>query len=557
MIKKLTLSASLVVLLGFTTSGQDMLSTIERAMMDEMERNMTQLRSDKYSDPFFIRYRIIDQQNITVSASLGALHNSSEEPFRTKDIRVMVGDYEFNDESLDGDGMELDGKYPYGYADFTMPLGDDYYGIRRSLWITTDAIYKIAGQYYKDFLNDLEKDGKTYEDIDHKRFAKVPVVEYMEPVLKQPFSRKKLEDFVREASTLFVEYPDLLISSVRANSNVSTEYFLNSEGTRYRTSTLFANIDFTVSMINSEGEMSYETHNHELAPEDSLPSMEEVQKIVTGLVGKMLAKDSAERFVDSYYGPVLFEDETVSRLFSSYLINQLYASTQLESEGYYGGYNGGSHAMDDRIGQRVISKELSVTLLPTLTEWGGAALSGSYRIDSEGVMPADTLVLIENGILKNLMTSRTLTKETQVANGTGSGPGVALISTSEGSTKEALRQRLLELARKYDQEYAIIIREANEYGGLYDLSVVKVHVETGEEEVLRGANITDLGINNLKRILGISSSLMVENHGRTSYITPDALLLEDVGLSGRYNPQPKMKEALVKSPLVKSSIPEK
>ena len=75
---------------------------ILRAMQDEMDRNMKELRLPNHDKPFFIMYNIQDQKTYDITATLGSIVQSSERPARFKsNTRILVGDYSFNDESLE------------------------------------------------------------------------------------------------------------------------------------------------------------------------------------------------------------------------------------------------------------------------------------------------------------------------------------------------------------------------------------------------------------------------------------------------------------------------
>lgn len=546
---KYTLSLSFIIL-GLNLIAQDDLNTIERAMKDEMDRSMSELKSDKYDAPFFIRYRVVDADNIDVLASLGSIQQTYQVPSRSKEIRVMVGDYSFNDESLDDTGLDA-GPSSYGYMDFSVPVGDDYFGIRRSLWITTDAIYKQAGQIYKAHKAKLKKEDKKPEDVDHRWFAEIPQVEYLEPVKGLPFSKLELENFAKQVSGFFLEYGDLVTSTVRVNSSAYTTYMLNSEGTRSRISSPFTRILISAAMLSEKETVRYDTYTYDLYPGDKLPSIADAEEQVDKLIERMRMNDKIEPFKDNYYGPVLITGKVVPQLMNSYLVGQLYASTMVEDEDDYYGYGGGGNTMDDQLEKRVVSKNLSVTLHTNMEEWNEIPLRGSYKIDGEGVMTPDTLVLIENGTLKNLMSTRTIVREGQRPTGTGNGPGVVKVTASETMDMDALKEKLIALAKENDQEYGIIIKAGPGFDGLYSMNVFQIDVETGEEKLLSDVNISDFALNKLKRIAGISSNLAVNEVGGTSYIAPDAMLLEDVGLSGSYQ-QMKMKAPLVSSPLLEN-----
>jgi predicted Zn-dependent protease len=54
---------------------------------------------------------------------------------------------------------------------------------------------------------------------------------------------------------------------------------------------------------------------------------------------------------------------------------------------------------------KVDANFISVKAVPTQKNYGRSTLLGAYKIDEEGV-PARDVSLIENGILKSLLTSR-------------------------------------------------------------------------------------------------------------------------------------------------------
>src|SRR5260221_319338 len=58
-----------------------------------------------------------------------------------------------------------------------------------------------------------------------------------------------------------------------------------------------------------------------------------------------------------------------------------------------------------KVGQEVLPKFLSVVDDPTVGEIGGMKLAGAYEFDNEGT-PAQKVVVIQDGVLKNFLTSR-------------------------------------------------------------------------------------------------------------------------------------------------------
>ena len=71
-----------------------------------------------------------------------------------------------------------------------------------------------------------------------------------------------------------------------------------------------------------------------------------------------------------------------------------------------------------KVGQEVLPKFLSVADDPTKSELAGVKLAGSYDYDNEGV-PARRVEVIQDGILKNFLTSRMPIKGFEQSNGHG------------------------------------------------------------------------------------------------------------------------------------------
>src|SRR6186713_921084 len=130
----------------FTAMGQEQSDdVILKAMQDELARNMKELKLPDYDKPFFIMYGIQDQKSYSIAATLGSIVRSTEKSIRFKsNTRVLVGDYAFNDESLEDNLTST----PTA-LEINLPVDDDYMGIRRSLWSSTDKVYRDAARHFQ------------------------------------------------------------------------------------------------------------------------------------------------------------------------------------------------------------------------------------------------------------------------------------------------------------------------------------------------------------------------------------------------------------------------
>lgn len=513
---------------------------ILRAMKDELKRNMTELSLEGYERPFFISYTVTDQHEMAVNAALGAVVRSNDYPSRSKYVRVLVGDYIFNDESLDvGRGHS-----PSEDNIITIPVDDDYFGIRRTLWASTDAVYRAAARNFKNNVSFLKEQKKELKDVPHRSFAQVPVTTLKVMGPENPMDIRKLEDLGRELSLVFKDYPAIGASNVTIRCHHTRYYFINSEGTETITTDNGASITINAETKTDDGEIIFDQSLYTALTTDKLPPTATLTREIREMAERLVSLRQTRVFKDSYTGPVLFIGSAAVDVFSNTLGETLVASKSISS-----------NFADAKMGKRILDDRFTVKSVPKLKTFNNTALLGSYDVDDEGVVPPDELVLVEKGLLRNLLNDRTVTKEGQVCNGHGSGPGVITITPSHGEPIDKLKAQLIEKAREEGLDYALMVRHFSA-GSIRTLNTYTVSLADGKEELVRSANIRSINLKALKRVLGVSNEQIVRNidiggHYGTavSIIAPNALLLEEVEVEGsRNNPYPDS-EVYVENPV--------
>jgi hypothetical protein len=254
-----------------------------------------------------------------------------------------------------------------------------------------------------------------------------------------------------------------------------------------------------------------------------------------------------------YAGPVLFYGPAVAHALVSSLFSfreNLVATNAILSAQDYRPES--STALDTRVGKLVADHSITVKATPTQEEFQGQPLVASYAVDSEGVVPATELTLIEHGILKNMLNDRSLTRPDQKANGHSDGPAVINISTDKHFSPAAIKAELIAAAKKEGLEFAIIIRGGAGFGsGMTE--IWKVDLETGNEELLRPAQLGEISLKHLRRVGGSTASqaaytVETEDSRLASFIVPTALLLDNIDLAPLKLPYLK-DENVVSSPL--------
>jgi PmbA/TldA metallopeptidase C-terminal domain len=504
---------------------QDM-PVILKAMYDEQQRSMKELRLEGHEAPFYISYDITDLKTYFFSATSGALLRSGSQAVRSKNMRILVGGYEFNDESLDNDIFT--NPQPNEIA---MPLEDDYAGIRRSLWVTTDAIYRSAAQHFRENQNILKEKGKDLKDLPHRTFAKVAPQQVNQYRQFAPVNEKQYEDYVRKLSEYFRGVPEIFSSNVSLNIVQGNRYYLNSEGTSAITPAT------TVFLQISAAKDHKPTSNKELERYylslDKLPSVEQLSGELKEFAARLLEKKSAIKLEEEYSGPVLFMDEGVSELMAALLFGRetLMATNNLDVDNKSRYEN--TTSLENRIGKVIVGESMTVKAKPKLKTFQGVELMGSFEIDDEGVTPPDELVLIEKGVLKTLLNDRSLTKPDQTANGHASGPGVIEITFDGSQTTVGLKQMLISKAKEEGFDFAYIIKKVS--GGGTGNEIFRVAVATGKEERIVDAQLSGLQLRSLRKAKGVTDKLSAYNlplggNNLVSFICPEAILLEDIDL---------------------------
>ena len=508
---------------------------ILKAMQDELNRNMSELKLPPYDKPFFIMYGIQDQKTYTITSTLGSIVSSTEKAFRFKsNTRVLVGDYAFNDESLE-DNLTSG---PTA-LEIRLPLDDDYMGIRRSLWSSTDKVYRDAARHFQRHQQTLKESGKSLSEIPHRSFAKGNAVKVISSHDPYAFDKSRWEQQLKNLSALFLKHPLIENSTVMLQFTEGYKYVVNNEGVVAKIPFRETSFMSLGQLKNAKGEFAWDQISHQTFLPDQLPSEDDLKKEIQNMISEIETQLSIPKFEDEYSGPVLFTGSVVADVFSNVLFSgpeNIFASNSIPR--LTGFQYQAEPLMDGKIGKNIFHESLTIKVKPKLKSYNGATLSSAFEIDDEGIVPADELIVIEKGVLKNLLNDRTITHETQSANGFSAGPGVLEVTSEQKNSEKELKEKLITRAKAEGLDYALIIRNSPALMGM--MNVYKVSLKDGSEEKMRNAVYEGMNFKTLKRILGASGKYVAHNlnvpdfqntgrnGGMGSYIVPEAILVEEV-----------------------------
>lgn len=559
--KTLLLNLSVVGMLLASPALRAQQNDVEsRAMRDEMQRSVKELHIESAEKPYYIAYKIVDTDRKEAQASLGALTSSSESRNRSLVVIVRVGDYDFdNTGSTTGTNIaEVLGSLSNGNV--VLPLDDNYEELRRKIWLATDAAYKRAVEQYS-----AKKAAEQNKNHDQHTpdFIKEPARQESE--IRPPVVEKlaDAENLVRAASAVFRTLPSVETSNAHFGIVNATERFLNSEGTTYLRQTALLSFRASVSVQYKNGETFSDSCDEYGRSIDEMPKdtalIEEAKAVADRLAARLHGR-AAKR----YNGPVLLEEQSAAELFAHNFVSLLsthpHASSG-SSSGLLAMLSGSTASLLDKMGSRVLPDFLTVLDNPQLTRIDGHALIGDYKFDEEAT-PTQETVLIRNGILKTLLTSRTPVHEIQVSTGnsrsSGVLPGNLIVSATTTLSKSELRAKLLDLVKTRGLEYGIIIKRLS---GNTAIEASRIYPD-GHEEALRDAKVAGISASTFKDILAVSSERTVYNQqvqftsilnfspsavgDLVSYVAP-AMLFEDMTVDHLSTSAPK--PPVVQSPL--------
>jgi hypothetical protein len=521
--KKLFLLLGMVITLAVTIKAQSQDDPIWKALNDELSRNMNNLKYLDYEKPFFIGYTIGCSENAAVVGSLGAIILSNQNKRNTEMVRVMVGSYKVCDENFQNENDNVD----YNGGNIPLPMENDYYGIRRTLWIQTDKVYKAAGETFKHKMYILKRNNISVDSL-IPDFSQAQVTKLKIEGSGYNYNKSLWENRVKEISSYFSKYPDIDDSGVSFRFAKVSTYTVNSEGSEVKSPADVAVITVSASLKAPDGIPLTDKFEFISVTPDDIPDNDWFKKNIDSLADRLLKLKTAEYLNDNYTGPVLFLGQAASELASASLFSQedplismrepLYADRNMK---IFSGNNPAS--LEAKQNKKVISNDLTVKALPFLEKYGNTKLIGHFQIDAEGVVPPKEMTLIDNGLLKTLLCDRTPTKLVPQSNGHRrfaffnnavsyiTGPGIIELTSKKQMTTDELKKQLIAKAKEEGLDYAILIKRVYQRAANYPVEIYKVSLTDGKETLVRSVSINSISLSTLKKCIGVSNQQTAYN----------------------------------------------
>lgn len=505
---------------------------IFKAMEDEMARNMTELQLEDNGTPFYISYNVIQAKRGKILATLGAIIESNSNDGAWCNVNLKMGDYNLNDEKYYDKTNHIN--HNDGY--FPVPLNADYDGLRRSLWIMSSNIYKNASELYKNKKEQMERQGLSVEDLQSPDFSKEDVNVVIQDELDEEFSKELFEYLAKELSAQFKNYKDVIESEVELNFQNVVQYSVNSEGIKYKIPHRFYILSVNATMFDQNNHTFSQSLEYYQTSFKKLPSSEEISSDISLLVENMHLCKESKRFTDVYSGPILFiKDAGVEMCYKQVFkkgMGLVANPRNLVYKKEKGLIRAEIKSWEDYKDKKVVDRKLSFELKPLMSKYKGKNLLGNFEIDLDGLIPRETELLINEGILNQQLVGRTPTAIQHTSlrhnrfyiqnNGFSQkvAPSVIKITATEVKTNEEIKNDMIELAEEEGLDYVFIVKPLECHANKAPINYYKMNVIDGSEEIVNGVSFK-YGDRTLMKIQALGDGECITNSLLPDYAAID------------------------------------
>ena len=491
-----------------SSAGSD---AVMQTMQRELKRASAALAKSDPA-PYYLSYAVTDTNAAVLYAENGGLLFSTSAQRRQVDVMMRVGSA-----ALDNTHNK---SRSTGITTGFLPLNDDSDAIARVLWQLTDREYEQASSAFLTV--------KTSKAVQSEEEDKSPDFSEESPqthigAARPPVSLKlkEWEERARKISAGFLKYPEVYDSAVSLQVSENRSYLATSDGASVERPSAISRLVIQAETRADDGMELMRVESFEAPSPAELPSDTELAAKVVKIAEDLKDLRSAPA-AEPYAGPAMLSGRAAAVFFHEVLGHRLEGHRQRdESEG---------QTFTKKVNQLVLPAFLSVADDPTLHELNGVKLAGSYDFDDEGV-PAERVIAVENGVLKNFLMSRMPVKDFDHSNGHGRRqPGLMptgrqgnLIVTSTNSVTDAeLRQKFIAEIKKQGKPYGLYFDDIQ--GGftitersmpqafqVLPVMVYRVYADGRPDELVRGVDIVGTPLLSLNNIMVTGDKLQVFN----------------------------------------------
>ena len=505
-------------------------------MKEELQREKELLVLPGMERPYFISYRVEDVKSWDAVANFGALVRETNSGGRYVRVEVRIGDTTTDSSSARGDGVLQLG-----------PEDHDAAALKYALWSATDEAYKAALKAYAAKLAALKsfQNPPTADD-----FTPAKAVVHVEPELTLEIDREAWKKRIVEASGLLLTAPevksfagDVQWSSASASGMVANRYTVDTDGTEIVRCYSGYSDSISVSGQAPDGADLSRNNGSTATTAAGLESGAALDKrTIDDLKSIHDLQHAPLADAEDYHGPVLFSGDA-----SADVVARLFTPNVEADRPEMGSLARTTGAYQSSLHTPVLPPFVSVVDDPTMKEFEGKALLGTYAVDDEGVT-ARPVTVVDHGKLENYLVGREPVKDFPESNGHGraalgqaahSKAGVIIVKSTQDLTSAQMRAKLLAVAKQQGRD----VYEVDTLGGELAPRLLYRVKPDGSRTLIRGAVFDELDQRSLRSgILAMGGkSYVAQQVGPVpeTTIVPE-ILFEDVAVKRASDPSAKL-----------------
>lgn len=481
-------------------------TVVLNVLSTELERSFPLLQ--KADVPaYFMGYSVQDQTRVAISATNGGLVSSTKNRYRTLDVQVRVGNYELdNTRKVPGDFFSQFSPFRTPAA---LPIEDDVDALRLAIWPATNNAYQQAAESYLKVQTSTQVKADAPEETDD--FSREEPEVSVGSLVSLDVDPSVWEDKLRRYAAVFPAYAGVHNSNLDFTATAVNDYQVTSEGTRLRYGSTAYYLQAYATSTSEDGIDVYRHASFYWRSSQEAPSDEEVLAEFNRICREVEALRSAP-LGEPYGGPAILSGKAAAVFFHEVFGHRVEGHRQKDT--------GEAQTFAKKISKQVMPEFISVYDDPTQTHAAGQPLAGHYLFDDEGVR-AQKVNLVENGVLKHFLLSRSPLKEFPHSNGHGRAQlgldavarqGNLIVRAARTVPNQELRQLLLEELKRRGKPYGLIFEDIEggfTYTGrgqpqvyqVFPIVVYRVYADGRPDELIKSVDFVGTPLLSLEKIL--------------------------------------------------------
>jgi predicted Zn-dependent protease len=501
------------LLLSATPAAADPLMDVVAAELDRIKTAL----EDQPSPPYWMAVEVIDVDQIEIQAAHGAAGPIARHRTRTADIDIRVGSPE-----LDNTHQIRDGGWFSQAHRRTVELPLDEVApevVRRLLWAEIDETYRSATRQLIKVKNNAVI--KVEAQDTSADFSAAPVIKDIREIPELVLDEESWLETVRALSGALLAHPGVHDTNARITAQRVVRRYVNTEGTRIRFPETRYRVMVWAGTTADDGMNLSLTDYVDARSVGALPDRAALDAMTTA-IGQRLTELRSAPMVDPYVGPAILRGRAAAVFFHEVLGHRVEGHRQKDDDE--------GQTFTEKVGEQVLPTFLSVIDDPTVQRIGTVDLSGAYPYDNQGVA-SEPVVVVQDGILKNFLMSRSPIEGFAASNGHGrrqSGKAVVarqgnlIVRASKAVSPAALEAKLLDEIRRQKKPYGYIFDDIT--GGftftgrvspnsfkVKPVTVWRVYADGRPHELVRGVDLIGTPLTAFQRIVAASSRVQVFN----------------------------------------------